>query len=402
LLAEIAHGGMGIVFKARQVSLNRLVALKMIRAADFASDAELRRFHLEAGAVAQLDHPNIVPIYEVGEHNGHPFFTMKLIEGGSLAAAAASWQSAANSSREDRAALCREAATLVAKIARAVHYAHQRGILHRDLKPGNILLDEKGEPQVTDFGLARLLTSDSSLTFSGAVVGTPSYMAPELASGHAHDATIAADVHSLGAILYELLTGRPPFEAATPLETMRKVVEEEPLPPSQFTIDDLRLTSRTGRARVNPKSKIANPIDRDLETICLKCLEKDPAQRYASAEALAEDLEHWLRHEPIHARPSTAWEHAVKWARRRPAQAALVGVSIGAALVLIAVLLVAGAKVAAQRNRAVEQERITHTNLYVTDISLAQHLLDEGDLAAARRVLAQHWPPMKSEIRNPK
>ena len=400
LLAEIAHGGMGIVFKARQVSLNRLVALKMIRAAQFASAEELRRFHLEAEAVALLDHPNIVPIYEVGEHEGQPFFTMKLVEGGSLATAAASRQSVAGSVPAESAALCRDAAILVARVARAVHYAHQRGILHRDLKPGNILLDEQGTPQVTDFGLARRLSSESTLTLGGAVVGTPSYMAPELARGHGHDATTAADVFGLGAILYELLTGRPPFEGSTPLETMRKVVEEEPMPP---------WVARRQQAAQNPKSEARPSLAgvrtsafgflsgfggrmSDLDIICLKCLEKNSAHRYPSALALAEDLEHWLRHEPIQARSSTAWEHAVKWARRRPAQAALMGVSVGAALLLIVVLLVAGAQVRAQRNRAVEQEAVTRTNLYATDISLAQRLLDEGDLNAARRVLAGHVP----------
>jgi WD40 repeat protein len=283
-------------------------------------------------------------------------------------------------------------ARLMGKVARAVEYAHQRGILHRDLKPGNILLDEQGEPQVTDFGLARRLAADSSLTLSGAIVGTPSYMAPELATGHGHEATIAADVHSLGAVLYELLTGRPPFEAQTPLETMRKVVEEEAVPPSRLAIEGLRLARSRRWPLLNRKSESLNPVDRDLETICLKCLEKDPRRRYASAGALAEDLEHWLRHEPIRARSSTAWEHAIKWTKRRPTQAALAGASVGAVLVLGAVLLVAGAQVAVQRNRAMEQERITRTNLYAADISVALRLLDEGDLTGARRVLAEHWP----------
>ncbi len=403
LLVEIAHGGMGVVFKARQLSLNRFVALKMIRAAEFASEGELRRFRLEAEAVAQLDHPNIVPIYEVGEHDGQPFFTMKFIGGGSLAERIAGENASAAESSQAPCVTMPSAprgrgcdlpgiARLLATTARAVHYAHQRGILHRDLKPGNILLDEQGEPQVTDFGLARHLSSNSSLTLSGAIVGTPGYMAPELASGHSHDATVAADVHSLGAILYELLARRPPFEADTPLETMRKVVEDEPVPPSRCATDETRL-SRLGRiSRAMRMSEMVHPVDRDLEIICLKCLEKDPKCRYASAEALADDLEHWLRHEPIRARPSTAWESAVKWAKRRPAQAGLVGVSVGAASVLLAVLLVAGAQVADQRNRAVKQERIIRTNLYAADISLAQRLLDEGDLDQARRVLAEHWP----------
>lgn len=393
LLRKIARGGMGVVFEARQIPLNRRVALKRIRAAEFASAAELRRFHLEAEAVALLDHPNIVPIYEVGEHDGQPFYTMRLLEGGSLASRMA-----------DRGLQLpkSQAAALLAKVARAVHYAHQRGLLHRDLKPGNILLDEQGEPQLTDFGLARRLAVDSSLTLSGAIVGTPSYMAPELATGHGQNATIATDVYSLGAILYELLTGRPPFEAATPLETMRKVVEEEPAPPSRRVPGDVRLTRPRRWSFAARQSELGTPVDRDLQIICLKCLEKDPQRRYASAGALADDLEHWLRREPIQARPSTAWEHAVKWTQRRPAQAALAGVSAGAALVLIAVLLVAGAQVADQRNRALDQERITRAHLYAADISLAQRLLDEGDLGQARRVLAAHWPQSNSEFRNPK
>lgn len=304
LLEEIARGGMGVVWKARQVSLNRPVALKMILSGNFAGEAEVKRFRTEAEAAANLDHPHIVPIYEVGEHEGRHYFSMKLVEGGSLV-------SRLDEFRHDPAVAARQ----LAKVARAVHYAHQRGILHRDLKPANILLDAQGEPHVTDFGLAKLVNQDSGLTRTEAVMGTPAYMAPEQAQGKAKELSTAADIYSLGAMLYHLLTGRPPFAGATPVETMRKVVEEEPVAPS--TLMDRR--------------------DRDLETICLKCLEKDPRRRYASADALADDLERWQRHEPIAARPIATGERVVKWARRKPAMAALAG-----ATVLVALLGVAG------------------------------------------------------------
>jgi len=334
ILGELARGGMGVVYRSRQVSLNRPVALKMIAAGQLASTAQVQRFRLEAEAAARLDHPNIVPIYEVGEHQGQHFYSMKLIEGGSLAA-----KCEVRSERDQQAnrLALHTSALLLQKIARAVHYAHQRGVLHRDLKPTNILLDETGEPHVTDFGLAKLFEEDTTLTQTTAVLGTPAYMAPELASGKAAEATTAADVYSLGAILYELLAGRPPFIADSVPALLRKIVEEEPVPPSRLEFRLQAASRRSAEAApsvgrpVPAKAGTPNQIDRDLEIICLKCLEKDPARRYTSARSLAEDLEHWLGGEPILARSASAPEKFWRWCRRKPALAALWG-ALGLAL----------------------------------------------------------------------
>ncbi len=289
LLGEIAHGGMGVVYKARQIGLNRLVALKMILAGQLASEAEVKRFHAEAGAAANLDHPNIVGIYEVGLHERQHYFSMQYIEGRSLAQLEAQerWRAGAG----------KEAAQLVAKVARAVQYAHERGILHRDLKPANILLDAEGEPHVLDFGLARRIGADSSLTVEGAVLGTPSFMAPEQAVGKTKELSAAADIYSLGAILYFLLTGRPPFAAASPLDTLVQVLEGEVIVPRV----------------INPR------VARDLERICLRCLEKSPGRRYAAAATLAEDLERFVRDEPVQARPRGLMPFLLHWMRRQPA-----------------------------------------------------------------------------------
>jgi TolB-like protein/predicted Ser/Thr protein kinase/Tfp pilus assembly protein PilF len=285
LLEEIGRGGQGVVFRARQKSLNRIVALKVIGLGQWATKAHLRRFRLEAEAAASLDHPCIVPIYEVGEREGQCYFSMKFIEGGQLDEVVSFTPIS-----------IRQAAELIAKLARTVHYAHEHGILHRDIKPGNILLDAKGEPQLTDFGLARLVESESTVTRTLELLGTPSYMAPEQAAHKNAKLTSATDVYGLGAVLYQLLTGHPPFAGGTTYETIKLLLEAEPRPPHLW----------------NPK------IDRDLSTICLKCLEKDPQRRYSSALALAEDLERWLKHEPIRARRTGVLTRGRKWIRRNP------------------------------------------------------------------------------------
>jgi WD40 repeat protein len=333
LLAEIARGGMGVVYRARQVRLRREVALKMISPGG-RSPAEVEHFlHTEATAVASLDHPNIVPIYEAGTHAGRPFFSMKLIDGTDLPR----WMREATPGQSRPARQCRIAGLLSA-VARAVHHAHQRGILHRDLKPANVLIDRNGQPHVTDFGLAKRVEGDSALSTEGGITGTPAYMAPEQAAGEKR-LTTAVDVYGLGAILYELLTGRPPFRADTPLDTILQVRTQEPARPRS-------LDPRVGR---------------DLETICLKCLEKDPGKRYGSAAAVAEDLERWLRGEPIVARRTPAWEQAAKWAGRRPTLAALSCLAAASVLAMLAVLAwgwqQAQDKAATERQRAEEAGR---------------------------------------------
>src|SRR5581483_7205620 len=290
LLEVIGRGGQGVVYRARQKSLNRAVALKVIGLGHWASDAHLKRFRREAEAAASLDHSGIVPIYEVGERDGSCYFSMKLVEGGQLDAVV----------RREPMPM-RQAVELIAKVARTVHYAHEHGILHRDIKPGNILLDQKNEPHLTDFGLARLIETESTVTRTMEVLGTPSYMAPEQAVGNNATVSSLTDVYGLGAVLYQLLTGQPPFAGGTTYETIKLLLDSEPRQPRV----------------VNPK------IDRDLSTICLKCLEKDPKRRYSSALALAEDLERWLKHEPILARHTGILIRGRKWVRRNPTSALL-------------------------------------------------------------------------------
>ena len=285
LLEEVGRGGQGVVYQARQKSLNRTVALKVIGLGHWATEVHLKRFRREAEAAASLEHPCIVPIYEVGERDGSCYFSMKLVEGGQLDEVVRS---------EPIPLRC--AVELIAKVARTVHYAHEHGILHRDIKPGNILLDQKGEPHLTDFGLARLVETESTVTRTMEVLGTPSYMAPEQAVGNNDAVSAVTDVYGIGAVLYQLLTGHPPFAGGTTYETIKLLLDTEPRQPRLWN----------------------SKIDRDLSTICLKCLEKDPKGRYASALALSEDLERWLKHEPIQARRTGVFTRSKKWVQRNP------------------------------------------------------------------------------------
>src|SRR6266480_5793238 len=291
LLEEMGRGGQGIVYRARQKSLNRTVALKLVGLGQWATQRHLKRFHLEAEAAASLDHPCIVPIYEIGERDGSCYFSMKLIEGEPLDKVSESGRTSP-----------RQAAEIIARLARTLHYAHERGVLHRDIKPGNILIDRKGDPHLTDFGLARVVETESTVTRTTEALGTPSYMAPEQAKGNNTRVTSATDVYGLGAVLYHLLTGHPPFAGGTTYETIRLLLETEPRQPRLWNLK----------------------IDRDLSAICLKCLEKNPQHRYPSALALAEDLERWLKFQPIRARRTGVFGHGKKWVRRNPTVALLI------------------------------------------------------------------------------
>jgi serine/threonine protein kinase/Tfp pilus assembly protein PilF len=319
LLEEIGRGGQGVVYRARQKSLNRTVALKVIGLGQWASTPHLKRFRHEAEAAASLEHPQIVPIYEIGERDGSCYFSMKFVEGGRLDEVV---------TREPLSP--RRAAELLVKIARTVQFAHERGILHRDIKPGNILLDRQGEAHLTDFGLARLIEQESTITNSFDVLGTPSYMSPEQAAGRVKEMTAAADVYALGAVFYHMLTGQPPFAGGTTYETIRQVLDKEPRHP------------RLG----NPK------VDVDLGTICLKCLEKEPKKRYQTAEALAQDIERWLRYEPIKARRSGLVSRGWKWVRRNPTSAILAA-SLTALVLVLAVILWKGDLFQAQSANAI-------------------------------------------------
>ncbi|HEV3167886.1 MAG TPA: protein kinase [Isosphaeraceae bacterium] len=375
LLEEVARGGMGVVYKARQVSLNRVVALKMVLAGAFASSREVQRFRIGAESAANLDHPHIVPINEVGEHEGQQYFSMKFVEGTSLA------KHPCGSVRE-------EVEGLIA-VARAVHHAHQHGVLHRDLKPSNVLVDPRGNRFVTDFGLAKRISDlDGSLTETGQLLGTPRYMAPEQASGR-KDLTVAADVYSLGVILYERLTGQTPFQHENVVALLDLVREAEPQRPSSL---------RPG-------------LDRDLETVVLKCLNKDPARRYASAEALADDLDRWRAGKPIAARPTRAVTRAWKWVRRNPIVSAL---ATSVALLLVAMLigstwtafrLAAAARSShklylaarSQKSRAEAALDNAESTLYANSIALADRYRLENNVARANQILEacphnlRHW-----------
>jgi WD40 repeat protein/tRNA A-37 threonylcarbamoyl transferase component Bud32 len=318
ILSELGRGGMGVVYKARQIKLNRLVALKMILAGGPAGAADLARFQTEAEAIARLQHGNIVQVYEVGEHEGKPYFSLEFCGGGSL-----------ERKLNGTPLPAREAATLVETLARAMQAAHSQKIIHRDLKPANVLLLEDGTPKITDFGLAKKLDA-AGQTQSGAILGTPSYMAPEQTGGQA--VSPLADVYALGAILYECLTGRPPFKAATVLDTILQVSRDEPVPPSQ-------LQSRAPR---------------DLETICLKCLQKDPRKRYASARELADDLRRFLHGEPIRARPVGRLERGVKWVKRQPALAAMIAAMVLLTAVGLVVFAALWLSAEEQRRQAVQ------------------------------------------------
>jgi len=379
LLGEIARGGMGIVYRAYQRGLDRLVALKLIDSRQESLPEFVARFETEARAAASLDHPNVVPIYEIGEHDGRHFFTMKLVEGQSLAQ---------RLSRTDKRAAGRkthapqnplsvdECTRLLAKVARAVHHAHQRGVLHRDLKPSNILLDTQGEPHLTDFGLACLVETESFVTKTSVVVGTPAYMSPEQAAGGARNLTMASDIFSLGAILYELLSGRPPFLGDTALETMRKVVEEEPVP----LRSEPRLPLSRRRPRTEPleasrsePAKAGTPnVDRDLEIICFKCLAKEPEARYPTALALAEDLERWLRREPIQARPVPPVERVLKWMRRNPKVATL-------AVLLNVVFALGVAGIVWTNIRLAAKAKESHDRLVRMNIAAGNRLVENAD-----------------------
>ena len=397
----LGQGGMGMVYDATEESLKRRVALKMILPGRLATSHDRARFRIEAEASARLQHPNIVQIYEIGEQEGRPFLALEYVDGGCLA-----------EKLGDDVVPEQQAARLVETLARAIHHAHQHGIIHRDLKPSNILLQGRdvaaGEtaakshvgrldefiPKVTDFGLAKLIIGGADATLTGSIMGTPSYMAPEQAAGRTRDISTAVDTYALGAILYELLTGRPPFRCDSIEETLQQVVNNDPPPPRRF---------RPG-------------VNGELETICLKCLEKEPGQRYASADELAEDLRRFQNNEPIRARPVSVWKAAWKWARRRPAVAALLVVTMLSAIGLLCGSLLYQhqlgiwlADVGFERDQAQtartdaeEQRDQAEHNLYLAQIPLAQHAWEAAHVGRLRELLDAVRPrlPNRMDRRN--
>jgi eukaryotic-like serine/threonine-protein kinase len=348
VLDELGHGGNGMVYRARQRSLNRMVALKMIPDSFLLSGDKVKRFLLEAETAANLDHPNIVPIYEIGELGGQHFFSMKLVDGRSLA-------EMMPQIRKD----LRKAVGLLVTVARAVQHAHVRGVIHRDLKPGNILIDEEGQPHVADFGLAKRIEAAEGMTLAGQVLGTPAYMPPEQASSTAKQITVAVDIYSLGAILYSILTGKAPFSGGSAAEVLQKVREDEPVRPAH----------------------LQRGVDRDLETICLRCLEKQPSKRYSSAEAFADELDRWLKGEPILARPITPIERIGKWIHRHPVPSGLAGA------ICLSILL---AYVAATQWRHARQQReLQHLAYLRSELQAVEGHFDRGESQKALAVLAR-------------
>ncbi len=378
---EIARGGMGVVYRARQISLNREVAVKMLLHGVLAGDNAIARFKAEATAVANLRHPNIVAIHEIGEHQGQHFFSMEFVTGRTLAEKV-----------RDGPLPAKLAATYLQRVAEAVHYAHEHGVLHRDLKPSNVLVDENDQPRVTDFGLAKRAGGDTDLTLTGQVIGTPAYMSPEQAGGAKFGPVDArSDVYSLGAVLYHLVTGRPPFTGETITEILHQVTDIEPVAP--------RL--------LNPK------LPRDLETICLKCIAKEPPGRYASAQALSDDLGRFLRGEIISARPAGAAEKFWRWCRRKPALAAALGACVAILFAGVTGILWQLKQTEAARQQAVQKAKdeaaqrqlaeqaqkqaeasalVTRQNLYAADMLEAQRAVDRNDFGTARSLLDAHRP----------
>jgi formylglycine-generating enzyme required for sulfatase activity len=367
VLGILGHGGMGVVYRARQLKANRLVALKMIRAVEHATPQERLRFQIETEAVARLQHPHIVQMYEAGEVRGQPYFSLEFCDGGTL-----------GEQLKGQRPSPREAAALIETLARAMHYAHLRGVVHRDLKPGNVLLaspaaSAPGGPRganatplakITDFGLAKRIDAEArEVSQSGAILGTGAYMAPEQAAGKVRDTGPAADVYALGALLYECLTGRPPFEGP-PHVVLVRVLNDEPVQP----------------ARLAPK------VPRDLETICLKCLSKEPARRYASAEALADDLRRFLTDEPVRARPAGRVERALKWMKRRPALAALLGVTL---LALVALTALSGSLAVARSNAEQEADKAKKARDFLVNILRISERDTHAGNITARQILAE-------------